>query len=145
MKKIEDHPMLIKLCFECENTDCNGSCTEYKTLHRRLSGVTSEEEAQQALEDVQKRMERQKAVNEARNGPQTISQKHIGINTFRRVNRAIEALQALCDDADASVFLMGTAGQKLLVHMQKARMHSCGHFIDWAAVENAMSAGGGEK
>ena len=114
-------PELVELCTNCTKEDCpETGCSDYRAIKRRIRGDKGNQ-------------------RESKPKPMPEQLKICSPETLFRVNRVIDALEALCDDPGARPF---TSGQglaiKLLEQLKRARFNHCNALIDWDAVAERM-------
>lgn len=114
-------PELVELCTNCTKKDCPESgCSDYNAIKRRISGGRSSQRASKPK-------------------PPPEQLEICSPETLFKVNRAIDALEALCDDPGATRFTSGRGlAIKLLEQLKHARFNQCNDLIDWDAVAERM-------
>ena len=117
-----ESPELVELCTNCTKEDCpDNGCAEYYALKRQQS---------------QKNRSRYHAKEPK---PATEAPVECSVETLRRVNLAIEALEALLNDPQSDAFLTGRGiANKLLEHMKRIRFNRCQNMIDWNLIVERM-------
>ena len=114
-------PPNVELCTNCPHEECpENGCSDYNAIKRRISGGRSSQRASKP---------------KSTSGRLEICSPE----TLFRVNRAIDALEALCDDPNAAPFASkGDLEHKLLEHLKHARFEQYNVLIDWDAVAERM-------
>ena len=115
----KEAPELIELCTNCTKEDCPGNgCSDYNAIKRRISGRSR--------------------YHTSNPEPYPEQFEICTGETLLRVNRAIDALEALCADPGAAPFTGRGIANKLLEQLKHARFNCCNKLIDWDAVAERM-------